>query len=160
MDTYSNSEQIKEEQGKKLNLFASTELQEIIRELKASKNVNLFTADEFSNVYLQILGSEFLKPFEKLFWGIHISANVKELYSSPPTSVAIWVDYDYTPHSDWKVNSNDIENLYVVHTKEELLEIVGWFIETLNESPVFAELYDNDVVASYIEQIAIEQLEE
>ena len=161
MDTYSTIfEQVKKEQGKKLNLFVSKELQEIIREFKANENVNLFTANEFSNIYLQILNFNFLQAFEKLYWGIHISDDAKELYSSPPTSVAIWVDYNYTPHSDWKVKLNDIENLYVVHTKEELLEVLNWFIETFKDSSLFVELYDNDIIASYVEQIAIEQLEE
>lgn len=161
MDTYSTIfEQIKKEQGKKLNLFVSKELQEIIRELKASENVNIFTTDEFSNIYLQILNFNFLQTFKKLYWGIHISDDAKELYSSPPTSVVIWVDYNYTPHSDWKVSLNDIENLYVVHTKEELLEVLEWFIKTFKDSSLFAELYDNDIITSYVEQIAIEQLEE
>lgn len=152
MNYFSFLEQLKKTDKCELSLFVSEDFQEIIKKLEKSKEVTLYTTKELFDIRLEISNLNILTSFKKLFWGIHISDNVYDLYTSPPTSVAIWFDYNNTPHSEWKVNSNDIENFYVVHTEEELIEMINWFIETLNESELFVKYYDNDKVSTWIQQ--------
>ena len=146
-------------QEKKLNLFVSNELQETIKASKNIEETNLFTTEELFNIQSQITNSNFLTPFERMFWGINISENLNDLYVSPPTSVSIWVDYDYVSYTHWKNNTDYTVTLYVVHTKEDLLDLINWFIKSLNKSISFVDFYDNDTIATYVENNILEQLE-
>ncbi len=160
MDIYSKLQQVKQRKKGTLNLIISEENQEILRELKASKKVNVFTPKEFSFIYAPLTEKNYIEVFEKLFWGININEDLEKLYYSPPTSVCIWIDYNYTPCYQWTRNPNDFINLYIVHTKEEFLELMDWFIETLNKSHLFFESYDNDEIISFIENVINKQSEE
>ena len=146
-------------QGKKLNLFVSNELQETIKTAENVEEINLFTTEELFDIQSQITNSNFLTPFERMFWGINISENLNDLYVSPPTSVSIWVDYDYVSYTHWKNNTDYTVTLYVVHTKEDLLDLINWFIKSLNKSISFVDFYDNDTIATYVENNILEQLE-
>ena len=150
---YSKLQQIKQQKNQKLNLFISEENQQIIRELKASKKVNLFMPTEFSFLYSPLTEKKYVDAFKKLFWGISINEDLEKLYCLPPTTISVWIDYDYTPHSQWAYDSNDFVNLYVIHSKEELLELIDWLIETQNKSHSFFESYDNDEIVYFIENI-------
>ena len=161
MYDYSIFETIKKHKGK-LNIFVAQEIQENLKEVKACKQVNIFTPEEFTTIYQTILNGKFCdycKSIEKLYRGIHISTEISQLRKCPPTTISIWIDKKYIPYDEWD-NHINLPNFYVVHSMEELIEMIEYLINTCNKSHEFTEQYDNNVVANWVEHIQSKQLED
>ena len=130
----------KRKEGVTVYLCSNEEIRQKIQLLNKTNKKNSLEFISPKEVKKDLLLKNFTELKNKLLNGIYLSNNKKELLYSPPFIIKILIDEQYEKNLYKLDLSTNIDiNLYIVHTEEELKEVVSYFVD----NPDILETYQD-----------------